>query len=515
MSGRSASPRRSPTFWGDLRAVLIQQGVRGLLGRVWGRLRRQDGYPAWQRSRAAWLRRAALPRTGPRLGVVLTGGSAAGREASLTSLRAQTWQDWFLAEDSAEENAALWVRLPGGVLPEPHAFALAAVAIRRLPGEVPFLYGDDAGLDGEQPRFKPDWSPDSEAACPYCGPLLFVPAGSLQRAGLRPEELGGEELPLRLAAAGGEPWHLADVLARVPADLRSAEGRPVPVLGGVKPRVSLLILTRDRADLLRDCLSSLFALTEYPDFEVLLVDNGSAEAETSALLDEWQAREPQRLRVLRDGGPFNFSRLNNRAAAVASGELLLLLNNDTRIIQADWLERLAGQAWQPGCGAAGALLLFPTGGVQHGGIVLGGEDLAVHAFRGAAPDQAGYLGRLRCRHTLSAVTGACLMVRRELYERAGGLDEAFAVAGGDIDLCLRLGQAGQRTVMCPDVRLIHAESATRGREDNPAKWQRMQEEYALLRERWPRETRRDPFYNIQLSPDGRFRVRAAFQDPLP
>ncbi|MFD0937500.1 glycosyltransferase family 2 protein, partial [Methylobacterium trifolii] len=271
--------------------------------------------------------------------------------------------------------------------------------------------------------------------------------------------------------------------------------RPLPA---PPPRVTAIIPTRDRAELLRVTLDGLFHKTDYPEIEAIVVDNDSREPETAALFAEY--RDDPRLRVLPVPGPFNFSDLSNRGAAAASGAVLLFLNNDVEVIERGWLAELAALALDPGIGAAGAKLLYPDGTLQHGGIVLGIGGVAGHSHPGVPGDDPGYFARMVLAQEVSAVTGACLAMRASVFSEVGGFDaERLKVAFNDVDLCLRVRAAGYRIVWTPFSRLIHHESKSRGPEDTPDKRLRFQGETAVMQERWGAELRADPYYNINLS----------------
>lgn len=263
------------------------------------------------------------------------------------------------------------------------------------------------------------------------------------------------------------------------------------------PRVTVIIPIRDQAELLERCVEGLLTKTNYPDIEVLVVDNASREAETLALLQRIQ--HDKRVRVLSRPGVFNWSALNNAAAAEATGEILLLLNNDIEVVEPDWLTKLAGHVLRPDVGIVGARLLFPNKALQHGGVLLGPKGRAVHAMTYAAEGDAGYLGQVALPRDLSAVTGACLAIRRTVFEEVGGLDAtAFRVGWSDIDLCLRVRRDDYRVLWLPDVVLTHREMATRGRDVTTTQQARHEIERAALRMRWPVETDLDPFLNPNL-----------------
>lgn len=264
------------------------------------------------------------------------------------------------------------------------------------------------------------------------------------------------------------------------------------------PLVSIIIPTRNGAELVRTCITSIVDKTDYPRYEILLVDNGSDDPEALALFAELEKKE--NIHLLRDDAPFNYSRLNNRAAAQAQGEVLLLLNNDTEVIEPDWLTEMAGLAIQPGVGAVGARLLYPDHTLQHAGVVLGIRGCAGHIFMGVPEKQVTFFYLNQLHHAVGAVTGACLAVRRDLYHEVGGLNETdFAVGYNDVDLCLKLKAQNLRNVYASSARLYHYESISRGAEDTPEKKRRFWDEMSLLKKRWPDVWYHDPAYSPGLT----------------
>ena len=248
------------------------------------------------------------------------------------------------------------------------------------------------------------------------------------------------------------------------------------------PLVSIVIPTRDRPDLLGPCVRSVMEKTTYANWELLIADNDSSAPDALALLE--QLSTVPAIRVLRAPGPFNYSRINNCAARVANGQVLVLLNNDTEVITPDWLDELVSHAMREGIGAVGAKLLYPDNSVQHGGVVLGLGGIAGHAHRFLPHDAPGYMNLAVSTQNIAAVTGACLAVRREHFEAVGGLDESLAVAFNDIDFCLRLRQTGLRNVFTPWAQLYHHESVSRGLDDTDEKRQVYQQERIFMQERW-------------------------------
>jgi O-antigen biosynthesis protein len=265
------------------------------------------------------------------------------------------------------------------------------------------------------------------------------------------------------------------------------------------PLVSIIIPTKDQPELLERCLTSVQEKSGALSYEIIVVDNSSELKETATLFERWQGRLPERFRVLRQDIAFNYSRLNNEAAKLARGELLLLLNNDTEVITADWLKIMAAQALRSSIGALGAKLLYPDGRIQHAGVIVGLGGVAGYGHRLFKRSSGGYHNRLVINANYAAVTGACLMVKRELYIEVGGLDEQLAVSLNDIDFCLKLLEKDYYNVVLPGVELYHHESKTRGAEDNSEKQQRFEAEIYLFRSRWARYIERDPFYNPNLT----------------
>ena len=262
--------------------------------------------------------------------------------------------------------------------------------------------------------------------------------------------------------------------------------------------VSIVVPTRDHADELELCLRSIFERSTYADFEVLIVDNDTKDPRARDVIAAWAARD-RRVRVLSMPIPFNYSKLNNAAITTARGDYIVLLNNDTEVLTPDWLEAMMEQAQRPAIGAVGASLIFPDRSVQHGGVILGIGGVAGHSHRYANPDSAGYFGALRAISNYAAVTAACFMVRREAYDRVGGLDETLTVAFNDVDFCLRLHELGLRNVWLPHVVLVHGESKSRGSDLGIAKTRRSIREETVMLERWSGMIARDPYYNVNLT----------------
>lgn len=379
----------------------------------------------------------------------------------------------------------------------------ASAAYRRtaVTTQAGIVYADDDLIDdkGERhaPHFKPRWNAELCRHFDYLAGSCIVRADALQLAAVSGPDWAGQLIAAVVKKGGKKsvPLHLPHIL-------HHRRTRPSPVVpaasvfSGQLPPVSVIIPTRNRVDLLRTCIEGL-ARTDYPDMEVIVVDNGSDDPATLAYLD---ALDLARHQVLRAPGPFNFSALNNQAARQATGELLCLLNNDIEVLAPDWLAIMAHQALRKDVGAVGAQLLYPDGRIQHAGVVLGVGGGAAHAHRLLGPDDEGYFRRHALPQFVSAVTAACLVVSRQRYEAVGGLDEAnFAVAFNDVDLCLRLNAQGWQTLYEPRAKLVHHESVSRGLDRDPAGAARLANELAALKARWNTDEGVDPYHHPHLN----------------
>jgi glycosyltransferase involved in cell wall biosynthesis/2-polyprenyl-3-methyl-5-hydroxy-6-metoxy-1,4-benzoquinol methylase len=409
-----------------------------------------------------------------------------------------------------------------------------------------FIYSDEDKLseDGRfvQPHFKPDWSPDTMMSTMYTCHVSCVKKVLLDKTGLLRSEFDGcqdWDFVLRVAEQTSKISHIPKVLYHwriIPqsiasniaakdyvlkasqnvrkeallrrgekGDVESVEGYPgyfrVNYLPLNNPLVSIIIPTRDNYAVLRRCLDSVANITAYKHYEIVILDNGSVDPEALGYLKEINAKD--NVKVIRHDHPFNFSELNNVGVAQSSGDVLLFLNDDTEVIQGDWLERLVGFAQLPHVGAVGAKLLYPESKrVQHAGIV-NLADGPGHAFLNTERDMPGYFMRNVLDYNWLAVTGACLMIERDKFERIGRFDESFPVAYNDIELCFRSVDAGYQNVVCQAVELYHHESVSRGVDhlDN-AKAQRLHNEKRRLYEKYPHYYQYDPYFNINLHPNG-------------
>ncbi|MBK1660314.1 hypothetical protein CKO45_18965 [Paracraurococcus ruber] len=449
-----------------------------------------------------------------------------------------------------------WVALMDhdDLLPERALYEIAVAAAAHPQAEV--IYGDEDKVDGagrrHTPYFKPDFDPDLLLGQNFVCHLAAYRRTLLQRLGGKREGFEGSQdhdLILRAAAAVGRDrivhvpailyhWrHLeaggsfsqGQLAACVAASRRAVRDHLASIGAGAAqvvanpaepnwsrviwplptpvPRVSIIVPTRDRADLLERCARGILAETDYPEIELIIADNDTAEPAALALLA--RLRQDPRVRVLPCPGPFNYAAINNAAAAQATGEVLLLLNNDIEVLEAGWLRELVAQALRPDVGAVGAKLLYPDGTIQHAGVLLGmgrfrdGPGVAGHFGLHAAGSEIGPFGQYVLSREFAAVTAACLAMRRSVFEAVGGLDARnLAVAFNDVDLCLRVRELGLRVVWTPFALLKHHESASRGLDTDPAKAERFNAEADYMRRRWGPVLDQDPFLNANLSREG-------------
>jgi GT2 family glycosyltransferase len=392
------------------------------------------------------------------------------------------------------------------------------------------IYSDEdklteVGLDA--PIFKPDWSPDYFLSCNYICHFTIIRAEVLQKVGGFRSEFDGAQdydLFLRIIDRGTRIDHIprvlyhwrrspastADNIRRKPGSLetgrlaleahleRQAIRGHVTVdwrthaywikrdLAEAKP-ISIIIPMRDRAELVECCVESITRETTYAPYEIVIVDNDSQTDEARRFLSTTKHR------VLQYNGPFNFSAMNNFAVEQTGNPWLLFLNNDTEVINGDWLTTMAEHIQRPEVGAVGPRLLYPDDTVQHGGIVVGVGGIAEHAFRGFPAEAPGVCRQLQVTRNYSAVTGACLLTRRDVFNKVHGFDEErLPVTFSDVDLCLKIRRAGYLIVYTPFARLYHHESGTRRRSVEPM-------ETGVMQERWAPLLESDPYYNPNLS----------------
>jgi GT2 family glycosyltransferase len=401
------------------------------------------------------------------------------------------------------------------------------------------IYSDHDHIDSEgercSPVLKPQWSPEFFINQNFIGGVLMVNTDYLDLesfenlsiyavvlklfSDLKPYKLDGLEVCRIPALLFSKPLlddsdkHVLEVVENermllddyfksqaISAELTLFRNRYKEVVYGFikKPLISIIIPTRDMLHHLERCIESLLEKTSYDHFEIIIVDNQSEEPETLAYFAKVSALK--NVRVIEYNNPFNYSAINNYAAKYCKGEVFCLLNNDTEVISPNWLEVMLGQLQQSNVGAVGIKLLFPDGTVQHAGDAVGPGGCADHFFSGYEEEQPGYMGRAIVAQDLSAVTAACLLTQRSVFESLNGLDEKhLSVAFNDVDYCLRVREKGMRVVFTPYVKMYHHESVSRGKDDNPEKIARAKKEADYIRSRWGYVIKNDPFYNPNLN----------------
>jgi len=290
-----------------------------------------------------------------------------------------------------------------------------------------------------------------------------------------------------IEAVWHEPIEIAEI-SGIPGALRPRFAVKFPL-----PKVSILIPTRNRQELLRVCMAGLLRLEYGGETEIIIIDNGSDD---EATLDYLAELASEGIIVIHYPGPFNFSAMNNRAAALATGEILCLLNNDVEMHDGAWLEAMVRHAMRPDTGAVGALLQYPDGTVQHAGVSVGTGNAAGHVYRGTPIAESGHRDMHRLTRRVSAVTAACLIVRKEAFLAVGGLDEsAFEVAFNDVDFCLKLAEMGLSNIFAGEAHLTHHESKSRGSDFSSENFSRYSNELAKLQERWSTHGFIDPYHH--------------------
>ncbi len=411
------------------------------------------------------------------------------------AMNQQIYSHWEIAS-SIESVQAEWVACVDrdAILTEDALYQVAKV-LREDP-TLDLIYSDADEISAKgirhSPYFKTDWDPYLILEKNYLRPFFVIRKTLMEQAqndanALRANSIKVKHVPLILCHA-----------RRPSLDQLQRHGMPFS-LPLNPPLISILIPTKDRLDLLKPCIESLFNTIENLRCEVLIINNHSEKPEMLAYLKSLE--QDARVRVLDYPKPFNYSALNNFAAEEAKGEILLLMNDDVEAIRTGWLHEMLGLILQKDVGIVGAKLYYPNHTVQHAGVVLGIQGTAFHIETGLAASASGYFSQLKMRRCFSAVTAACLMIRKDLYEKVGGLDAVlFPITFNDTDLCLKVRALGYHIVWTPYAELYHKESATRGEDIKGEKLARTLRESAAFKEKWgARVIENDPFYNPNLT----------------
>lgn len=447
-----------------------------------------------------------------------------------------------LSQEVARVGADWFALVPPGLRLEPHTL-LRIGDYANLKPEWALIYTDedDIAADGKRqyPRFKPDFNLDMLRSTYYLGPV-FARRNALPADQLPFQMPGAEEhdLALRLLDAHGEAaiGHITDVLVHWPqalprvvdeyasqlalSDHLQRAGIAGEVLNGYLPgtfrvayqhptqaSVTIIIPNKDKIEFLEPCLDSLLDKTDYPNYDVIVVDNQSTDPDLFEYYEQIRAAQPDRVRILDYPHEFNYSAICNLAASEAKGEYVLFLNNDTQILHPEWLSRMMAHAQRPEVGVVGARLSYPeTGKIQHAGVIVGMDAIAEHVFIGQLGlNDPGYMNRALVEQNYTAVTGACQLVRKSLYEQVGGQDAVeLTVSYNDIDLCLKTASLGFKTVWTPFATLIHHGSVSQKSdvvdfERQARKHARFKKERETMTSRWLPQLAHDPAYNPHLS----------------
>lgn len=426
----------------------------------------------------------------------------------------------------------------------PHSLLEVAKVINQHP-DAKLIYSDEDKIEEHgvryDPYFKPDWNPDLLLGQNYISHFSVFEVSLLRRLkGLRKGYEGSQDWDLTLRITEQIKDHCILHVPKILYHWRAAKGstalsneeKNYAIKAGVKavrdcfrrrqikgeveslletwcrvkrslpeclPKVSILIPTRDRIDLLDKCITSIFGTIEYKNIEIIVIDNESRKKRSNAYLDE--IKKENRVKVLSIKGEFNYSKLNNLAVGKAQGQILLLLNNDIEAINQGWFEEMLSHAMRCEIGCVGAKLLYPDDRLQHGGVIVGLSGGAGHSHKFAGKGSRGYSGHLSVVRNVSAVTAACMMIRKEIYQNAGGLDEkSFKVAFNDVDFCLRVEKLGYRNLWTPFAELVHHESASRGDDHSTTeKRSRFSREIVSLKNKWSLKSYYDSHYNPNLT----------------
>jgi GT2 family glycosyltransferase len=426
--------------------------------------------------------------------------------ASVLKLRASVQEDSrFAVDGTLGANFNFAILLEGGAIPRAYGPRLLVQAlVDEVDSVISYSDEDKLSTSGvSDPWFKPQFSPLLIEQGILLGRMVGVRLDSEASVHLRlhattpSADINAMVRGIAIEAGDGRVVHVPHVLFHNLLATSARLALPASELTDF-PVASVLIPTRDGWHLLGPCLESLKS-TDWPmdRLEIIVIDNGSTDPETLRGMEE--AERQGRIKVLRDPRPFNYAQLNNDAARASKGDLLVLLNNDTEIADPRWLKKLAAYAMLPGVGAVGPKLLYGDGTVQHAGVILGIQGLAAHAHLFLGSRDEGYQGLANMTHEVSAVTGACLAVKRTAFEEVGGLKEQFRVAFNDVVFCLDLLDTGRKNIYLAEPLVVHHESKTRGYDDKPEKVRLLRKEARLAWSLHFKRLRNDPYYSPNLS----------------
>ena len=370
------------------------------------------------------------------------------------------------------------------------------------------------------PNLKPDWSRDTLLGVNYIGNCIVIKKSILKKYADNNSSI--YQILLNLIGKTNNIMHISKIMyhdyGNIKNEIKEVEkyleknnikAKVKKNTDGItntisyeiikKPLVSIIIPTKDHADILDNCLKSIYEKTTYKNFEIILIDNNSTEKETFNLIKKYEKKS--NFKSKRIECEFNYSYLNNEAVKISKGDFIVLLNNDIELISGDWLEKMLGYAQQPHIGAVGAKLIFEDNTIQHAGIIMGKGGLAGHAHYGKDKNFISHQFELKIPYDYSACTAACLMVEKKKYKEVNGLEEKLKVAFNDVDFNLKLLEKGYNNIFLPNVMLYHYESKSRGLDTTPEKQKRFVQEWSFITNKWDKYIKHDKYYNDNFSKD--------------
>lgn len=525
-----------------------QFGIKRLIQHFWNRIfkRQSKNYAKWFKKHMASPKelenqRGVIFSTRPLISILIINQNSKDVDRTLASIQNQTYDNWELFSYQTQETDGYLAVIDAGVELTPDAFYQCVTHIN-LRVNTDWIYTDGDLVDWKTDihvlgLFKPDFSIDYLRSNNYIGPFCLIRKSLLQKYNFNSsfDSVWLYDIYLHLYELTNNVFHIPEVLYHDNASKYDASGLKIinksldekerlilsehfkrchikaeiynSGIAGIhdvvysiagKPLVSIIIPNCNHMEDLKRCIES-FEKSIYSNYEIIIVENNS---EDTSIFQYYASLNQNliRVRVLKWKQPFNYSAINNYAVQEAFGDYLLFLNNDTELIDVSGIERMVANCQRDDVGIVGAKLFYPDKSIQHAGTIVGYGGTAAHAFSGLRVHHRGYLAREMIQQDMSAVTAACMMVKRNVFQAVGGFDENIAVAFNDVDFCLKVRQIGMKVIFIPNVTLYHYESKSRGVEDTPEKLRRYNKEVYILRERWKLFMERgDPFYNHNLT----------------
>lgn len=492
-------------------AYLKRYGVWGFLKRAYRKvvLSRPVNYEKWKKSRIASKKELAMQKAYPFQKKITFGiyilGDGEKKQKTLESLAKQSYDRYLVQEDKKHTEDYLMILAAGTVL-RPETLFHFAKAVEQCP-EADFLYGDYDFYETDSEKTEnlqctPEFDLYYLRSRNYIGQMFVCSNLLAQDAALfyaMEQKEGIDSCLMRCAEKAEHAVRIPRLLSH--QQKNGAEYKPISKENRWldQPLLSVIIPNKDCAEQLEECVQSVITLGGYDNLEILIVENNSEQPQSFACYERL-CQMDRRIRVMKWSDPFHYSRMNNDAAAIAKGEYLLFLNNDTKVISPGCLKELMNVGQQKDVGAVGARLYYADGTIQHAGVILGLGGVAGHALEGMTPEQYASYPFAYAVRQVCAVTAACMLVKKECFWQAGGFSEELRVAYNDIDLCMKMRKSGWKILYCPQAELFHYESQTRGLEMTREKAQRLKGEQEVFCRNWRRELDAgDPFYSPNLT----------------